>query len=121
MLYYVVLVGILASFIHASWLHFFPSLDEQFDVESESTRYYLGNVLPVLVLLMSRYRVGEFFSSPFRLGSASIIFLFVLLSGKRAIFGKMLVLPFVIVLLKKKDRFVMICLAAVAGVLIGVL
>ena len=121
LLYYLIFAGAIASFFHASWMHFFPSLEEQLDPESDAARYYLGGTLPILVLLLSRYRVHEFFLNSFRLFSALVVFCCILFSGKRADFGRMLLLPFVSSFLKKKDRFVMVWLAVVVGLVIGFL
>lgn len=92
------------------------------EVEENSTRYFLIPAATVLLLLLCRFDLRQIVSLSWRLPVSVFLALAVAYSGKRTSMGQVMLAPFILVFLRRRDKALLtVCACAGAIMLVFVI
>lgn len=93
--------------------------DADFMETERLTEYWVEPVVFPLLLLMCRHKVADILMSPKLFATAAFLFLLVLYSGRRTFAGYVFLAPFILAILRGKERFLTFVCALAGLIVIG--
>ena len=105
----------------ALFFRFFMALSGFVSVEfgEDSTRYFLIPAAPLLLILLCRYDLNQILSLSWRFPVSILLALAVAYSGKRTAMGQVLLAPFILVFLRKREKVLLAVLTLVGAFLLA--